>query len=315
MSNKANKIGTAWLFIILGVLLLIIAFWWESSAENHIFLEKILITLLAHFGIGALVIGILSILIETSHWIEYFKDRLMEIVVQPKYLEKLSPEELTTLQTESLKAYFKDNSIAGKNGFLQYYQRNIQKFVASPYRTNIQSDIRIEYSNSDNDKIMVHEEMSWECRATGGKIQDTVQWEPNAFEFEKVEDLQLIIEHPLISTGTIYFGKRELEEKFKTNNDGFIFPLREYITLDGLRIKIISDVIVSKNKFLAWRMAHPSRGISLSVRYPQDLNINKELFGIGEDCFEINDKGKGYYKLSSQKWILPDEGIVFELLG
>jgi hypothetical protein len=105
-----------------------------------------------------------------------------------------------------------------------------------------------------------------------------------------------------------------LIKDYKTETGGFIFPLNGHIYLNNLKVILSTETIVATNKFWAWRMAHPSRGISLSVRYPSELSINRELFGIGEECNEIDDKGKGYYKLSSKKWILPDEGIVFELV-
>jgi hypothetical protein len=305
--------GSASKFILVGFLFLSFSILLEKEF-HELPVASFVITFLGHFGIGLLVIGILSIIIETSHWLEYFKDRLAEIVVESKYLEKLSPEELNTLQTEALKAYFKDKSIAGKDGFLQYYQRNIQKFVASPFRTNMQSEVRIEYWESDQTKICVHEEMTWECRSSGQNIQEFIQWEPNEGEFEKVAGLSFAIQHPRIPNGRLYYEKKDFKNEWKTRNDGLNYPLKDFLTFDGLKVTIISDVIVSKNKFLAWRMAHPSRGISLAVRYPQELTINKELFGLGEDCTEIDDKGKGYYKLSSQKWILPDEGIVYELV-
>ncbi len=63
------------------------------------------INLVGHIGIGFIVIGVLSILVETSHWVDYFKERLTEIVIDRKYLGNLSQDELINLQTDILKAF------------------------------------------------------------------------------------------------------------------------------------------------------------------------------------------------------------------
>jgi hypothetical protein len=299
------------MFILVGFIILSFSMLLEHEV-GEIGAAKLFIGLAGHVAIGLLVIGILSILLETRHWVEYFKERLAEIVVDSKYLEKLSPESLTRLQTEALKVYFKDEAIAGKDGFLSYYQNYIQEFIGSPFRINVQSDVSITYIDDAKDKVRVHETMSWECKSNGGRIQDSIHWEPNEGEFESVECLEFQISHSDLKGGKRSFEVATFETAWKTPNNGFKYPLQDLIDLDGLVVTIKSDVIVSKNKFLAWRMAHPSRGILLSVRYPPDLTINKELFGLGENCTEILEPG--YYKLSSQKWILPNEGIVYELV-
>lgn len=321
MANQVTskqKLNAAVIFILVGIILIIGATVWENTHDKHSFLVKLLIGLISHFGIGSIVLGALGILIDTSHWIEYFKARLAEIVIDKKYMENLSPESLISLQTEVLKVYFNDDGIGGKDGFLQYYQNHIQNIVGSPFRINVESDMRIEFVEGSEEKIYVYEVLSWNCKANGGKIQSNITWEPSDNEFEKVRELTLILEHELLDVdgmkGKATYDLKKLREWQAEGSDGFNYPLKSIIDLDGLKVTIKSEVVISKNKFIAFRMAHPSRGLSMSIRYPKELTIVKELFGIEDECCEIDDNGKGYYKLSSQKWILPDEGIVFQLV-
>lgn len=286
------------------------------EAQFHeLYYARFFISLAGHIGIGLIVIGILSILIETDHWVEYFKARLSEIVIDRKYLENLSQEKLIDLQTDILRAFYKDEGIGGKDGFLEYYQKNIQGFVVSPFRTNLVSDRRIEYlEEGKKDRVRSVEVLTWNCKANQGRIQENVGWDPNEGEVEKVEDTNLRLEHKDLPGGFKEYSYEDLKKIEETKTGGIIFSLKDYDHSDGLKIILTIATLAATNKFWAWRMAHPSRGISLTVRYPADLSINRELYGIGDDCYELNEKGKGYYKLSSQKWVLPKEGVVFELV-
>jgi hypothetical protein len=307
MTNESHK-GTVYKFILTGFCGLAFAIILEEEF-HELLVAKLVFALMGHLSIGLIVIGVLSLIIETDHWENYFRNRLKEIVIDKKYLEGLSEEKLIALQVDALKAYFKDDEIGGKGGFLEFYQKNIQEYFSTPYRSNLQTDIRIDYTD-DPDKVSVHETMSWVCKATKGKIQADVKWKPNPGEFESVKDYSIrIVASDIDKT----FDKGQLEQ-WKTETDGFVFPLNKHYSKDGLKVTVTSNVIIQKNKFIAWQMAHPSKGITISVRYPTDFLINKELFGIEDNCDEINEEEYGYYKLTSENWILPNQGIVFELI-
>lgn len=62
-----------------------------------------------------------------------------------------------------LKSYFKNDNIGGETGFLKFHQKNIQSILGSPYRTNFDAVLNIDYDSPKNQKnIKVHKEMSWE---------------------------------------------------------------------------------------------------------------------------------------------------------
>ncbi|WP_121356036.1 hypothetical protein [Flavisolibacter nicotianae] len=177
------------------------------------------------------------------------------------------------------------------------------------------SDRRIEYPDVDKkDRVKSVEILTWNCKANKGRIQEYLGWDPNEGEVETVMDIKLRLEHIAIPGGFDEFSYDDLKKTGVTKTGGINFSLEKYIHFDDLKIKLTIETIAATNKFWAWRMGHPSRGITLTVRYPAELSINRELYGIGDDCDENNDKGKGYYKLSSQKWVLPREGVVFELV-
>ena len=90
-------------------------------------------------------------------------------------------------------------------------------------------------------------------------------------------------------------------------------PLKDYIQVDGLKITVSVNYVIPTQRFYAWRMALPSRSCSLCITYPKDLDFKIELYGMQSNQPDIK-KWDGCYKLSSEKWILPDEGLVFQLI-
>jgi septum formation topological specificity factor MinE len=315
-NNSRFKRASMLIFILTGLILISSSIIWEYKAGTASFTQKILMNLLAHLGIGALVLGILSILIDTKHWTEYFKQRLADVVMDKKHLENLTPTALIDLQTEILKVYFKDTSIGGEGGFLKFYQKDIQEIIGDPFRINLEDDYLIKYDKS-KEKINVHEEILYYCKGNCGKIQKEIRWLSGEDEFDEITYQCIKLEHDSFFEAThnpkekIFDFKNFKPEWIKDNGRGFIFPLSEYETLDGLKITIIVDYTIAWHKFIAWRMTLLTKGLTLTIRFPDDLTITREIFGRGS-TFEVRNDETGYFKLVTQGWILPNEGVVFQ---
>jgi hypothetical protein len=263
----------------------------------------------------------LSIMLESNHWTEYFKERLVDIVMEKSYMDRLTEPALLELQTEVLKSYFKNDNIGGEEGFLKYYQKNIQSIIGSPYRTNLDAVLNIDYVSTKNKKsIKVHKEMSWVCKSNGGAIQDKITWQPEKGEIDKGEVDFVKLEHPTFDLKDghrveIYeYNSPKFKEEWKNpDGQGFEMPLKDYIHCDGLKVTISITFFIPVHRFYAWRMAHPSKGCSLTITYPTDLELKIELYGMNDEKKDIKEEA-GFYKLSSEKWVLPDEGLVFQLV-
>lgn len=197
-SKRAGVKVLLMLFLItLGLVLILTKIILEQNTVDQPGWEKTLIELIGHLGIGAIILGVLSILLKSRHWTEYFKERLVDIVMEKSYMDRLTEPALLELQTDVLKSYFKNDNIGGEEGFLKYYQKNIQSIIGSPYRTNLDAVLNIDYLSPKNHKsIKVHKEMSWVCKSNGGSIQTEITWKPEKDEIDEVNVEYVKLEHP-----------------------------------------------------------------------------------------------------------------------
>jgi hypothetical protein len=58
-------------------------------------------------------------------------------------------------------------------------------------------------------------------------------------------------------------------------------------------------------------MAYPTRGLHLSVKYPEDLNIHLTVFGIDDNDAEKVPDRRGLSMLRYNSWLLPNTGFAF----
>lgn len=320
-NHKRQKIVTAILFIALGVVLILVSIIVEEkfNAKNSELAPTIPIRLMAHLGIGCFVLGALSILIDMDHWTDYFKSRLAEIVRDKKYLENYSQEQLIELQTDVLKTYFKDNEIGGSDGFLKHYQKNIQEMIGEPFRTNVENDIFIDYKENSNKKLVtIHEEITWVCRKNKGVVQSEIKWVPGEGEFEEVRIICVKLEHEKFKTSHGHKEKiihfENFEESWKKENNGFEIPLEDVYRIDGLKITLVIEVVNPTEHIYTWRMAYISKGLSIFVHFPKDLELISEIYCLNDNIASILKDQPGHFKFSSNEWVLPNEGIAFQLL-
>lgn len=315
--KKERQFTAATIFILLGIVLIFISILMDVFIkESH--LRNIGLQLFSHIGIGSLVIGILGLLFDTEHWTKYFETRLSKIITEKEYLEKLDESALITLQTQVLTAYYKNNEIGTQDGFLNFYQKNIQTFINSPFRIDVKLHLQIDYHPNDNDKLVVNETMSWMCKKNGGRIQENISWEPSPGEYEDVNDFSLSLHHASLDGKTERFTHNKLEELNCLSEDkkGFHFSLdHKYQNLDQLFVTIKVNATIIKTRFIAWRMSHPTRRMSLTVQFPKELKVVTELFFNENNLVNIESETDGYFYLNIEDWIMPDEGISLQLLS
>ncbi len=316
--SKAVKYVSSAIFILFGLLLIFISVYYNAHSIYHSMSFEIKMHFLSHLGIGFLIIGILVLLFDINQWTAYFKERLTEIVTEKTYLKNFTPEQLSDLQTEVLKVYFNNSDIGGNNGFFQHYQQNIQSILTAPHRTDVELDLVITYTDATKLKYSIHEEIRWTCIGNNGKIQGEISWIPAENEFEAIDIKRVKLKHNSFSTDSDSTKSFEYAN-FKTewhqpNGLGFTMPLKEYINLSDLRVTVIVNYVIPKERFIAWRMAHLSKNVLVTVSYPNDLLVRSETYCMNNDYFEINTPKSGYYKWANKGWVLPGEGIAFQIL-
>lgn len=300
------------LFFITGIALILLSIVFEHSKSSGY-----LIQLFSHLGVGFIILGIVGIVIDFKHWRDYFEDRLSKIVIDKKYLEKLTPTDLISLQTEVLKAYFKNEQISGENGFLNFYQNHIQSYIASPYRINVNSYYQIQFSqeNKDFELFEIKEMLSFTCKANGGKIQPIISWVPDIDEYKESIFFEVTLSHE--SFDSIVFTKEDLRNRGFLRGDelGFEIPLADHVTCDNLHVTIKSHYKMRSQRFIGWRMNYPTRGLSLTLQFPAELVVSYEYFFTENNRFRTSyEPHSGYFNLTIDDWIMPDEGMSIQLL-
>jgi hypothetical protein len=321
------KYKDAYLFISMGLLLLFVSVLfnvlelWHTTNAFLIQLNEIVVQFLSHIGIGCMAIGIITIIIDMAHWTAYFETRLSKIVTEKQYLEKLDTDSLIILQTEVLKAYFKNDNIGGSDGFLSFYQKNIQAIIGMPFRVNVQMDLTIEYEDHDRTKVRVTEMLSYTCMSNAGKIQENVCYLPEEGEEFEIVDFEVTLQHDginALATDTKNGIKKYDYEGLvaakacESLTQGFNLDIKSHNHNElGVFIKV--QYLFNINKFFSWRMSHPSRNVKVTIKFPKDLSLQREYFSNATHISnEDIDDDRGTYFLSVNNWLMPDEGLAFQ---
>lgn len=289
--------------------------------------EPAIVTLsfLSHIGIALLVLGIVGIMVDLPDWQKYFQERIKETIIEKDYVHQLSQTELMNLVTNALKAYFKVDDIDEKESFLEYFQSRILGFIARPYREDTHGIIHIDYANEE-DLFIVNDYTSYKCRKVGKNIQSDVSWfvEPGEIVGSIEEfDIELRMpenffqspeystRYPDIADGRL---KISIEDPRLIKLDGgYKLSLEKYKQVDGLSITVSAKYKVRRDRFLDWYIVYPSKGLLFTIRYPKELELHRLVFGLNREIIE-ETKLEGLYTIRSDSWLLPNDGVIYQLL-
>lgn len=190
--KKTTLWGVA--FCTSGVLLALFAVYvnaLEQPADRT--LMKVSLDLLLFGATTLLSLGLVSMILDMQSWKDYFEDGLMNIVLRPAYLERLSPDQLTDYQIEVFKKYHKRDDIDQEGRFLRYCLNSIHKYIVEPYREEIREALRITVDSPD--RLRLAETLSYVCRTGQDGIQEKIIWGTNE-ETLDVESLRFEVQIP-----------------------------------------------------------------------------------------------------------------------
>lgn len=334
MNTKSKSFKEGIKFILIGVFLILISLFIHTihiiDTENKILLHlnEIVIQIFSHLGIGALAIGILSIMLDMDHWTTYFENRLSNIVMKKSYLHNLNDDDLANLQREVLKVYFKNDDIELKEGFLHYYQKNIQKFIGQPYRKNvvmqlILNEIIVQDEDGNNIELFeVSESMTYVCKKNGNHIQKNICYIPDEYEHYSTDDFYVKLQHPIFdgnaeanNLNEIIFDIEKLISigACPDTMTGFDLDIQDYAT-DDLNVMLKAKYKIKKDRFFGWRMSHPTLDLTIIVNYPAGYVLASEYYFSEDNSYSLdNDENSGRFFLKINEWLLPDEGLTLQL--
>lgn len=267
-------------------------------------------------GLALFVMGLLTLVLDLKHWKEYFEHRLSNIVVGQEYLRELSPEALQKHQIKVFQLYYHDEAISD-SGFVSYCLNKIHGYVVTPYRSNVHDLITINRDAAGH--MRVENNLRYELRKAGGRIQSRIGWQANSQEVLQMNELTLELVSPGEGAGSGQVLKRIDIEGFKREDepDGsvtYTYDLEPYKDLDGLAVKIKADYYVEPSAFYTWRMIDPSEKVELYIKYPADLKLQFKPFLLEQQpVHQIQDQG--FFNINFDSWIMPRSGFVWKLLS
>ncbi len=332
--NRLRKVF-AWGSIgcLLGVLIMLLALYIEAvlcPVSDHVgcsisHLSRLGIELLKHLGVALVVLGLVGIILDFRDWREYFQERLAEIIVKRSYLERLDRSELISLQTDTLKAFFKVEDIDRKGSFLDYFHSKIRDFIGSPYREDTRN-IMVMTPTAAGDGYLVKDHLSYTCRKVGQSIQPSISWSMDPRDVKQINDIKFTLTIPTAHYSSAPFASKFPEFKGpksvitrenlscikETASETYQLDLMKFREIDELRVSIDCEYILRKDTFLSWSFTLPSKELSITIDYPSEMDLAVQFFGIEEEDLDINNQN-GLYSMHYGSWVLPNGGLVCHL--
>jgi hypothetical protein len=301
-------------FALVGGLLVVIALYLAAvQPPDPVTWRRVWLEFLQTVGISLVIAGVLSIFLDTRHWRSYFQTALREIVVQQDYLDQLSVEELSNLQVQTLKALYRTPDVDREGSFLEHFQKGMQGFIKEPYREDCVSEVIL--LRTEKGLWLVADSVSYVCRQVGGVIQARVRWAPDKGEFASVDALEVELQLPeaVEGSGNVLKFDRQTLSKIPDVEHGYGLDLQPWIGTDRLRVTIRARYWVTTHRFQTWQMAHPTRGITLLVKYPEDrVGLQYNTFLESVRAIRVNEEA-GYFSLVYNSWVLPSFGVAWNI--
>ena len=353
--NNAIPLISGIVFVLLGLLFSLIYiladntdwtpgdfFSWDTLMS--ILNEKTIITeFFKEISIVLLVLGIFSLIIESQGWKDYFERALSRIVVKQAFLARLNRHQLIELQTNTLKAFFKDEELDREGSFLEYFTQRITQYVGEPYREGLRFIIKVDKIDVDQENgtiFKAYTRISYTCREAGGIIQDKVYWEIEKKEIKEIIEPFVSLRLKYSGSGAEQFKKEpifsqkqpmketqkpkyqssEKADKTPENENQEIetvflyeYDIKKYKDLDGLQVVIEGNYTFYESRFLYWNMAIPTKNVFFSVTYPNKYKLEFATFGSNPEDVVIT-QSEGCFSADYHYWMLPETGMAWKLL-
>lgn len=316
MESKNKPIVWGIIILLIGIIITIISLVIDSTPDQLTHILHVVIKLLEHLGIALIVIGFAGIILDFRDWKNYFQERLADIIVDKNYLVTLDKTELIALQVATLKAFFATDDIDREGSFLNYFQSKIHNLIGSPYRESVNMTIIVE--EIDESTFKITEQITYVCRKVGDQIQDAIVWGLDEIEDTSITDVKFKIKCPddYISQCASKCDQHDtcgslIQLPSEAVNDHiFKVDLELYKNIDRLQVAVEAAYTTAKMSFYTIGMAHPTKGFSLTVIFPETLRIRLDTYGLQQN-YIYKRENKGTLTLGYNSWILPDNGVAY----
>lgn len=322
------------LFVFIGLSLTFFALYEEQVSQGSIQQAHTVkhsgILLLEKLGLTLIVFGLIDLLLHLPALNRHFLDGLRDLVIHDSYLRRLSPSRLTDLVNRAFQAQTENPEVElGREGsFLDYFHNSIRGFIQEPYREGAVCEVEYTDLVDNAEYYQVKDKLTYVCRKASGAIQKNVRWENDPEEVEGNPLVSIWVQLPNTTADTKKLLVDDKRFKYKYRDDSTLYDelqdgkvlecsileesLRNYADKDGLIVTIEAEYRIRKNRFLYWQMSHLTKGMTLTLLFPRNVNVQVVPFVQGSDKRQ-ETKRDNYYKVTYNQWILPDAGICWRL--
>jgi hypothetical protein len=89
--------------------------------------------------------------------------------------------------------------------------------------------------------------------------------------------------------------------------------LDDYKDIDELYVEVHVKYKLPCTCPLTWAMSHPSKNVTLTVTYPEDLQLEMNPFGL-QDGEYYEETRRGIYSFRYTSWLLPSAGLCCHII-
>lgn len=258
-------------------------------------------------GIALIGLGFFNIILQIKDWRDYFEERIKTVLFEQAYLKSLDKETLRSIQTNALKAYFKNPELDREGSFLRYFYDNLYKYISEPYREDVRAEVFLD--SEEDGMFRIFDKVTYACRKTSGSIQPEIRWTPDEGEFETIENVTISVQLPYnhedagkvvqLRTGSV-----------DDPNDTFTASLEKYKDVDGLIVIVESKYRIKSDRFQYWQMAHPTQNFSFTLHFPSEFTVQHKPLVINP-IMCLTTSREGYLNIKYDSWMLPMSGLAW----
>jgi hypothetical protein len=304
--GKVAKAGSV--LILLGVVaILTVLIIEERSGSPTVFLS-----LLEKVGEALIIAGAIDIVIHLRDWNDYFMERLRDAIIHQSYLKRLDPVALRDLIGRAFRAQLDNPSISADNkaGFLDYFFSDIQQFIGEPFRENVVAEFTAR--RQADGRLLIEDNLTYICRESKGEIQKEVRWSNEEGEIENISLLRISVRRSNSKTENVLYDSQNPTDLARKPLSAQSLLVQEKIPesdrVDGLLVVVSAKYVIRADRFQYWAMSHLTRNLSLSLRFPEDYDVQLATFGMKEESL-ATFKGIDHCSVRYTSWLLPDTGM------
>jgi hypothetical protein len=308
--GKVAKAGSA--LILLGVVAILTVLIIEERSGSKT-PSPVFLSLLEKVGEALVIAGAIDIVIHLRDWNDYFMERLRDAIIHQSYLKRLDPSALRDLIGRAFRAQLDNPSISADNkaGFLDYFFSDIQQFIGEPFRENVVAEFTAR--KQADGRLLIEDNLTYICRESKREIQKEVRWSNEEGELENISLLRISVRRSDSKTETVLYDSQnnaDLARKPLSAQSLLVMErIPEADRVDGLLVMVRAKYVIRADRFQYWTMSHLTKNLSLSLRFPEDYEVQMATFGMKEESLAPPVKGLDYCTVRYTSWLLPDTGM------